>query len=167
MLQSGRFNSHLVAALLLLFSLGLAFANEVKGKVVGVHDGDSLTLLTEGSVEIKVRLEGIDAPELKQDFGTASKKALSDMVYGKEVRLAETGKDRYGRTLGNIYVGKIWVNIAMIEQGMAWFYRQYSSSKPLAAAEATAREIQVGLWRDKEPVSPWDSRKKKQQTKRN
>lgn len=93
----------------------------VTGKVVGVHDGDSLTLLTSENVQIKVRLECIDAPELQQPFGVASKKALSDLVFDKTVRLEETGKDRYKRTLGNIYIGETSVNPSMVEKGMAWF----------------------------------------------
>lgn len=137
-----------------------AFA-AVAGKVVGVHDGDSLTLLTVENFQIKVRLEGIDAPELKQPFGAASKKALSDLVFGKEVRLEETGKDRYRRTLGNIYIGETWVNLSMVEKGMAWFFVRYSKDTALNAAEREARENKVGLWGVNDPIPPWEWRKKK------
>ncbi len=136
-------------------------AAEVHGLVVGVHDGDSLTLLVGGKTEVKVRLEGIDAPELKQDFGTASKKALSDMVYGKNVRLAETGKDRYGRTLGNVYAGDAWVNLEIVERGMAWFFEKYSDDENLRHAEARARKSKSGLWKEASPTPPWKWRTKK------
>lgn len=152
------------SAIVWLVILSLLTANAVAavaGKVVGVHDGDSLTLLVGGKTEVKVRLEGIDAPELKQDFGTASKKALSDMVYGKEIRLVETGKDRYKRTLANVYVGDAWVNLAMIERGMAWFFVKYSKNELLKRGEAEARKSKRGLWKEGNPTPPWIWRAKK------
>ncbi|SKA85779.1 Endonuclease YncB, thermonuclease family [Prosthecobacter debontii] len=136
-------------------------ASEITGKVVGVHDGDSLTLLTPDKTQIKVRLEGIDAPELKQPFGAASKKALSDLVFGKTVRLEETGKDRYRRTLGNIFVGDVWVNLAMVERGMAWFFVKYSKEATLESAEIKARKMRLGLWGGKDQTAPWEWRKSK------
>jgi len=151
----------LTALGILLVCSQCAFAAEIHGLVVGVHDGDSLTLLVGGKNEVKVRLEGIDAPELKQDFGTASKKALSDMVYGKEVRLVETGKDRYRRTLANVYVGDAWVNLAMIERGMAWFFVKYSKDELLKRGEAEARKSKRGLWKEGNPTPPWSWRAKK------
>lgn len=80
----------LVGVLLLVTNFGIA--GEITGKVVGVHDGDTITLLAPGNIEIKVRLEGIDAPELKQDFGNASKLELSRTVFGKQVRMEDRGK---------------------------------------------------------------------------
>lgn len=134
---------------------------EIIGKIVGVHDGDSITLLTAEKQQLKVRLEGIDAPELKQAFGMVSKQALSDLVYDKTVRLRVTGKDRYQRTLGNVFIGRSWVNLAMVEQGLAWHYVKYSKDEKLSAAEARARSARLGVWRDKQPVAPWDWRPKR------
>lgn len=151
----------LTALGILLVCSQCVVAAEVHGLVVGVHDGDSLTLLVGGKNEIKVRLEGIDAPELKQPFGSASKKALSDLVFGKTVRLEQTGKDRYKRTLGNIYVDETWINLAMVERGMAWFFAKYSKDGKLKAAAELAQRRAVGLWREAAPQPPWEWRKKK------
>ena len=139
---------------------GQLMAREVSGVVVGVHDGDSLTLLTAKRDQIKIRLQGIDAPELNQAFGTKAKTSLSDLVFGKSVRLVETGRDRYGRTLGDVYVSEVWVNLAVIERGMAWFFVKYSKDERLRNAEAKARKSRAGLWQQPSPVPPWEWRKK-------
>jgi endonuclease YncB( thermonuclease family) len=131
----------------------------VEGRCVGVHDGDTITVLTEAKEQVKVRLHGIDAPELGQAFGRNSKQALSDRVFGKEVRVAVVDTDRYGRTVGEVYAATNWVNKAMVEAGMAWHYTAYSKSEELATAERTAREKRLGLWTDREPVPPWEFRK--------
>lgn len=147
--------------LLALVSLSLiACGQEIMGKIVGVHDGDSITLLTAEKQQIKVRLEGIDAPELRQAFGTASKQALSDLVFDKTVRLQVTGKDRYQRTLGDVFVGQTWINLAMVERGFAWHFVKYNKDARLRTAETKARDACLGLWRNPAPVAPWDWRPK-------
>jgi len=133
-------------------------AQEITGKVVGVHDGDTITLLTAEKEQVKVRLEGIDAPELKQAFGNASKQSLSDMVFGNLVRLEVAGKDKYRRTLGHVFVGETLVNLAQVKRGFAWHYKKYSKDAELGEAEAKAREAHLGLWKDASPVAPWDWR---------
>lgn len=147
--------------LLLLMILNVSQAGEVTGKVVGVHDGDSLTLLTEEEVQIKIRLEGIDAPELKQAFGNVAKKTLSDLCFGKTVRVAFEKADRYGRTLGNVYEGENWLNLALVEKGMAWVYLKYSHDPQLLKAEAQARKEKAGLWLDPSPLPLWQWRAEK------
>lgn len=161
MFQNRRSITRLITAVFFVVCSHGASALEVRGEVVGIHDGDSLTLLTEQRVQIKVRLEGIDAPELKQPFGASSKKALSDLVFGKTVLLKETGKDRYKRTLGNIYIGEVWVNLAMVDRGMAWFFVKYSKDTTLEAAETKARRMRIGLWSGKNQTAPWEWRKSK------
>ena len=151
----------IVLACLVAENFQAVHGGEIKGVVVGVHDGDSLTVLTTEKSQIKVRLEGIDAPELNQAFGNASKKALSDLVFGKTVRLVETGRDRYKRTLGNVYVGVIWVNLAVTERGMAWFFAKYSKDDRLRFAEEEARQRKVGLWIEVAPQPPWEWRAKR------
>ncbi len=92
-----------------------AAARRIQIKVVGVHDGDTLTGITASNEQVKVRLDAIDAPEIKQPYGQAAKKALSDMVFGKEVVIYPKTKDKYGRTVGHVVVGKKDVNLAMLE----------------------------------------------------
>lgn len=87
----------------LLFGLsGLVFADVLVGQVVGVSDGDTITLLDANKTQHKIRLAGIDAPEKAQAFGQASKKSLSDLVYRKQVAVYWEKKDRYQRTLGKV-----------------------------------------------------------------
>lgn len=149
---------YLLVLLFLVLSASDCLAGELNGKVVGVHDGDTITLLTEEKVQVKIRLSSIDAPETKQAFGSASKKALSGLVFGKAVRVAEHGKDRYKRTLGDIYIGEVWVNLRMVEQCMAWLFLKYSKDPQIKAAELKAREARLGLWQDEKPVPPWEWR---------
>ena len=132
---------------------------EIHGRIVGVHDGDSVTLLTPDKIEVKVRLDGIDAPELKQPFGNAAKQALSNLIFGKDVAVKVTGKDRYGRALGQVAAGATDVNRSMVAAGMAWHYEKYSKDPKLAAAQAAAKTARRGLWADSAPVAPWAWRK--------
>jgi endonuclease YncB( thermonuclease family) len=129
-------------------------------RIVGVHDGDSITALAAGNVQLKVRLDGIDAPELKQPFSTQSKQALSAMVFGKVVSLHVTGKDRYKRTLAVVMAGGLNVNRAMVIQGLAWRYEKYSKDAALLAAQNEAIGQRRGLWADTSPVPPWEWRKR-------
>jgi endonuclease YncB( thermonuclease family) len=115
-------------------------------KVVAVHDGDTITCLTDGKQQMKVRLDAIDAPELGQPFGQASKQTLSSMVFGKLVTVIEKKKDKYGRTIGHVIVDGRDTNLLMIEQGMAWHYKQFSKNARLDKAEADARAAKKGLW---------------------
>lgn len=143
--------------LLLLFLQIAAFPQT--GKVIGVLDGDTIDMLIDGR-PYRIRLEGIDAPEKRQAYGQRSRQHLSDMIYGKQVKLSSSGSDRYGRTLGHIYTADgVWVNREMIVAGYAWHYKQYSSDFRLSVAEDAARNSKAGLWNDKNPVPPWDYRR--------
>lgn len=151
-------------------------AEVLMGKVVAVQDGDSITVLDGQKNQHKVRLWGIDAPELKQAFGNRSKQQLSDFVFGKDVEIERKGKDRYGRTLGIVFVEmypfckpggpcfpiKQDVNNLMIMQGMAWWYQKYApKAEQYAKAEKFARDTKKGLWVDENPIPPWEWRRKK------
>lgn len=148
----------LILLLLVLAGTFSARGEEIAGRVVGVYDGDTLTILTAEKQQVKVRLEGIDAPEAKQPFGQVSKQSLSEMVFGKVVKVEIAGKDRYRRTLGHVFVGETWVNLVQVKKGFAWHYLKYSKDPELSEAEAKARQARLGLWRDESPVAPWDWR---------
>ena len=130
-------------------------------KVVGVHDGDTITGLDEDKNQFKIRLDAIDAPELGMPFGQASRKALREKVFGKMVVVIVKTKDRYGRTVGHVLLDKRDMNLEMLEEGMAWHYAHYDHNKRLAEVEKEARANSIGLWRDPNPVAPWDWRKAK------
>jgi micrococcal nuclease len=127
-------------------------------RVVSVHDGDTITALADGNRQVKVRLTGIDAPELGQPFGRAAKRHLSGMVFGKTIEIEAGKKDRWGRTLGAVKVDGKPVAEAMVAEGLAWHYTRYSDDQRLAAAEREARVARRGLWQDPQPVPPWEWR---------
>ena len=141
----------------LLLSASTSFGQDVF-RVVGIHDGDSITALSVEKKQIKIRLEGIDAPELKQAFGSRAKEHLSSLIMGKDVTLIVKGEDLYKRTLSKILLGAQDVNLTMISDGFAWHYSKYLKDKKFAEAEADARIKKKGLWIDKDPVAPWDYR---------
>lgn len=149
---------------LLIFNANAADAQSITGKVVGVADGDTITILIDsraGKETVKIRLAQIDAPEKTQPWGQKSKQALSDLVYNKIIRADVETKDRYGRYVANLYDGGVWVNQRMVATGNAWVYRQYSNSAQLVQQEALAKKSQTGLWSlpAKERVQPWEWRK--------
>ena len=120
-------------AVLLASLIAFSPVDDFQGKVVSIADGDTVTVLR-GTEQVKVRLDGIDAPEKNQSFGTKSKDALAGLVFGKTVTVQSEGTDRYGRTLGVISVGGTNVNQRMVSGGWAWHYKQYSSDETLAPA---------------------------------
>lgn len=127
--------------------------------VVGVHDGDTITGLDDTKTQHKIRLDAIDAPELGQPYGQASKKALAEKVFGKEVDVIVKTHDKYGRTVGHVLINGRDANLEMLEEGMAWHYEQYDHNKRLREAEQSARDAGKGLWQDRAPVPPWEYRK--------
>ena len=129
-------------------------ASNINCKVVGITDGDTLTCLTSSKQQIKVRLNQIDAPKSKQAFGTASKKQLSDYVFGKDVTLKSSGTDRYKRTLAEVFYNNQNINKRMVASGYAWAYRQYLTDNDYLKLEATAKQKKLGLWLDKNPIYP-------------
>ena len=126
-------------------------------KVVSVHDGDTITVL-QNKQQIKVRLFGIDAPELKQPYGKKSKQFLANLIVGEVVEVEKNGKDRYKRTLGIIYHKGQDINAQMVLNGYAWAYVKYS--RIYVDQEKTARENKRGLWQSSDPTPPWEWRKR-------
>ena len=104
-------------------------------------------------------MQDIDAPERGQTFRAKSKKALSDLVYGKDITVHYSKRDKYGRLLGKVYVDGVDVSAKMVQQGMAWVYREYSQDARLLALELEARAERRGIWSMPGPVPPWDWRR--------
>lgn len=131
----------------------------VTGKVVSVTDGDTIVVLID-RVSVKVRLDGIDAPERRQAYGNAARERVAALTFGKVVTLHTKGTDRYGRTIAMVIADERSVNVAMVREGLAWHYREYSKDDELAKAEAEAKAAKRGLWADEMPVAPWEFRKR-------
>ena len=102
-----------------------AMAATLVGRVVGVADGDTVTVLDSANQQFKIRLAGIDAPEKRQAFGQRSKQSLSVMVMGRDVRVEYQGRDRYGRIVGKVLVEGMDARLAQVRSGMAWHYKKY------------------------------------------
>ncbi|MEY3051560.1 MAG: hypothetical protein RLY31_1345 [Bacteroidota bacterium] len=135
-------------------------AQQVTYKVVGIQDGDSVTALDLArNKTCKIRLAHIDCPESGQAFGNRAKQFTSDACFGRSIRFLQTGKDRYGRLVGVITVDGRNLNMDLVENGLAWHYKQYSTDKSYAAAEQRARNSRRGLWKDPSPVPPWAYRR--------
>ena len=86
------------------------------------------------------------------------------MVAGKQVGIEEVATDRYGRTVGIVNVSELVVNKEIVRSGYAWVYRRYCDQEfcqDWTELERTARVKGLGLWQDKNPVPPWDWRKRK------
>jgi len=155
--------------LLTLFGLavliGSAWADELIGRVVGIADGDTLTVLTPDYRKERIRLSGIDAPEKRQAFGQVSKQHLSDLAYGKAISVVFRKRDRYQRILGKVFVNAADVGLDQIRSGLAWHYKKYEREQSpedrvaYARAEEKARAERRGLWRDPKPVPPWAFRR--------
>jgi endonuclease YncB( thermonuclease family) len=136
----------------------------VTGKVVGVHDGDTAKVLDKDKKLYYFRFNGIDAPELKQDFGNKSKQHLSDLIFRKEVTVIFDKKDKYERFVGKIMINGIDANLEQIKAGLAWHYKKYASDqsetdrKIYSDAEVKAREAKLGFWQMPNITPAWDYR---------
>lgn len=155
----------LLAALLLgrLAMVQLVAAGTLTGRVVGIADGDTLTLLTADHVQHRIRLAGIDTPEKRQPWGKRAKQALAAKVFQKNVTVQADKKDRYGRWIGHVFLGQRNINAEMVAEGHAWVYRRYSKDPRLLALEADARAAKRGLWAlpEAQRIPPWEWRRTK------
>jgi endonuclease YncB( thermonuclease family) len=156
---------------LLLFLLAISSltvrAEVIQGRVVGVADGDTLTLLDNNRQQHRIRLAGIDAPEKAQPFGQRSKQHLTELAFGKEAKADCYKIDRYDRDVCTVYVNGQDVGLAQLDAGLAWWYRKYAPEQlprdriDYEAAEDRAAADRAGLWQDANPVPPWEWRRKR------
>jgi endonuclease YncB( thermonuclease family) len=147
--------------------LGTASAETLRGEVIGLSDGDTLTVLDNERHQHRVRLVGIDAPEKRQAFGERSRQHLSALVFRQEVVVDWKKRDRYGRILGLVRVRSVDVGQAQLRAGLAWHYKAYAREQPAAQRslysdeEVDARRARRGLWSEAEPTPPWEFRRSK------
>ncbi|MFA6955472.1 MAG: thermonuclease family protein [Thermoanaerobaculia bacterium] len=146
-----------------------------RGTVVGIADGDTITILDADHVEQRVRLAAIDAPERGQPFGRSAKESLAEITLGRVADVEWQTRDRYGRMVGKVMLpdpdcpGRDCPNsfdagLAQLSRGNAWWYRRYAGEQSPAdrrayeAAERTAKSQLLGVWSEPAPIPPWDWR---------
>jgi endonuclease YncB( thermonuclease family) len=156
------------AAVVGLAALAIAPAVQaaLAGRVIAVHDGDTLSIRSASGLTTRVRLFGIDAPERGQAYGSASRRALAMLVAGREVRVVERGRDSYGRLLGTVHLEAQDVNARLVRDGYAWVYERFERDAALLALQAEAKAARRGLWRDPHPEPPWRWRARERERER-
>jgi micrococcal nuclease len=148
----------LAVLIALLADLANVAAADLEGRVVGVPDGDTLTIRVDGK-SLRVGLDGVDAPELGQAYGKSARRSLAELCRGKVASVVERGKDESGRVLASVRCGEVDANAEQVRRGMAWVRSTYLPlGSPLYEFETNARLRRVGLWRGKEPLPPWEWR---------
>ena len=153
-------------AMLLALALPLsAVATEWQGTVVGVADGDTLTLLDASKTQHRIRLDGIDAPERTQPHGQRARQSLAQLAHGRAAHADCPKVDRYGRAVCRVMVDGVDVGLEQVRRGFAWHYVKYAHEQraadraDYARAESSARSAHSGLWSFSDPTPPWDYRR--------
>jgi endonuclease YncB( thermonuclease family) len=152
---------HICLALLLFLFQASYAQSTITGRAIRILDGDTFEILVNDKATYKIRLTDIDAPEKKQDFGTASKQQLATYIFGREVKVVYDKLDRNQRILGHVYCQNEYINLKMVTTGMAWHFKKYSTDATFALAQQQARKAKKGLWIQPNPIAPWDFRAKK------
>ena len=145
---------------------------DFNSQVVNIVDGDTLDVVNLDGQKLRIRLLGIDTPELKQRFGYESFLYLKKMLNGKSVKIISKPKDNkpytlgyYKRIIGKVILNGRDINLEMIEKGMAWHFKKYKKSQSIEdrysynKAENNAKKKKIGLWTDHSPLAPWEWRK--------
>lgn len=150
-------------ALLIVLLMSISVLAQSSGRVVGISDGDTITILSDRK-QTKVRLAGIDAPEKGQDYSEVAKRHISGLIYNKTVTLKGDKIDRYGRLVAKVMFDGKDINLLMVQNGLAWHFSKYAREQSredrlaYSTAEAEARNAKLNLWRYPNPVAPWDFR---------
>ena len=158
------FSTKLVLFFLLLLLCAQALG-ATEGRCLRVSDGDTITIAAEGRKE-KVRLIGIDAPELRQEGGREARQCLAKRLLNRRVKVEGETRDRYGRLLGTVYLGEENINLSLVREGHAWDYKAYSAGPAYTRAERAARAARRGLWAQQNAVAPWNYRKAERSARR-
>lgn len=156
----------LILSFFLIFQSLNGIVHAWEGVVLRVQDGDTVLVAPEGAShgDMLVRLYGIDAPELDQPGGKASRDALQQLVQpGDSVKIVPRSDDRYGRGIGLLIRNEQILNFEMVRTGQAWVYEKYCKDhfcRDWKRAQKQAQQTEVGLWHEKSPVQPWEWHKK-------
>ncbi len=157
--------AHSLVAVAMTLLVPVASADTLTGHVVGITDGDTLTLLV-ARQQYKIRIAGIDSPERHQAWGDRSKTNISRLAFN-QMAVADCPKvDRWGRKICKVTVNAVDIGMEQIKDGMAWWYRKYANEQSpedrsaYESSELMAKLQRLGLWGDTNPVPPWDFRRK-------
>jgi len=149
-------------ALALLLWVLPAAGVTLPSQVLWVTDGDTIVVRGPGNAQYRVRLAGIDAPELNQPYGQASKDHLSRRVTGRFVVVDWDKRNRYMSLVGKVLLGDQDVCLEQVRAGLAWHNKQGEQTRTdrlrYARAEEEARGAERGLWADPNPIRPWEWR---------
>jgi len=149
----------------LFFACAGSVSADWTGKTLSVHDGDTIRVERAGE-STKIRVEGIDTPELSQPGGKAARDFARAFCLGRMVRVEEHGKDRYGRIIGTIHLDGTTLQAELLRAGWAWHYKKYNSSQTFADLEKAAQAAGIGIWEEPGAVPPWEWRKMKLKKKK-
>lgn len=138
----------------LLLGVSQAAKADFVAKVVGISDGDTITVLNGENKQIKVRLANIDAPEKNQPFGSRSKQELSNLIFNNFVYIKESGFDMHNRMIATVMKGNDPINRIMVKNGYAWAYKEYLNDPIILNLESYAKMHKLGLWKDANPIYP-------------
>jgi endonuclease YncB( thermonuclease family) len=155
-----------ITSLLLLTLIPSAAQASDECLVVGVSDGDTMTVRCEAPTgTLRIRLHAIDAPETGQAFGQKSKATLAAHCFGQRVSVERQDVDRYGRIVASVTCSGQDAAALQVRQGMAWVYRRYApADSPLFGEEQGARAARLGLWSEASPTPPWQWRRSSKST---
>lgn len=152
---------------IILFFISNFIFSQVKGKIIAIKDGDTVVALLSDKTQETLRLADVDCPEKKQPFGKNAKEFTSSQVFGKKVTFYRVGKDRYRRTIAKIFYGKEkYLSSEIIKAGYGWWYYKVSKNTGLQKYQDEAKAQKLGLWADKNAMSPWDFRESKKKKKK-
>tara|TARA_X000000368_G_scaffold393802_1_gene359816 strand:+ start:158 stop:664 length:507 start_codon:yes stop_codon:yes gene_type:complete len=161
-----------ISLIIILFLFCTYTFADFNAQVVRVIDGDTIQVKDNLGHKFKIRLLGIDTPEIKQAFGKESSDYLKSIVTGKKILIISKPDndkpytlDFYKRVLAKVILNGKDINLEMVKKGMAWHYKKYKNNQPFDDqqsynyAESEARKKNIGLWVEKDPLPPWSWRK--------
>lgn len=152
--------------LLLILLINVSFAQVITGKVVRVKDGDTIVILDSKNKQHTIRVAAIDCPEKSQPYGKEAKWFVSDEIYRKSVEVDVLKKDRYGRSIANIFYSGKNLSVELLKKGYAWHYKKFSKNRFFQSLEDKSRKNKKGLFKQSNPIEPWEYRRKKRKPKK-
>ena len=151
---------HITTLLLTLLVSGGLYSGYLENlKIKRVIDGDTVYVFSNGEI-LKVRLVEIDTPEMDQPHGPEAKEYLEQLLKEGYVDIDISGTDIYKRKLGRLYWKEQDINRLMVKSGHAWVYDKYVTDQTFYEDQNYAKNRKLGLWKSKDPIQPWQWRRR-------